>query len=182
VHGDDRVQTGPAASAHDHVLVVERFDVAVRGRIGPWVAGSIRCRSVHGAGGGDQLATVDVVEPVPVVVVCELPVPALDVDDPSVVVEPGCVVELEALGDWLVPGVVEVVVDCPVGVDAAAAPSPGASSLVPAPLGVAPPPLNIVEVPPVACDFIFVGTVTVVVETVTVVGAAADGLVAVDVF
>ena len=46
---------------------------------------------------------------------------------------------------------------------------------VPAPLGVAPPPLIIVDVPPVACDFSLLGTVTVVVEVVTVVGMVADG-------
>jgi len=92
----------------------------------------------------------------------------LEVVEPSGVVEPDCVVELESLGDCAVPGVVEVVE--PVGEIEL---SLGSSSLVPvpAPVGVAPPPPFIVDVPPEACDFSLIGTVTVVVEVVTVVGA-----------
>jgi hypothetical protein len=120
-------------------------------------------------------------DPVPVVVFCELPVvvlvlvlvPVLDEVEPSEVVEPGCVVEPEALGDCAVAGVVDVDdgrVEVPVEDELPV----GALTLVPAPvpLGVAPPPLIIVDTPPVCWDFSLVGTVTVVVAVVTVVGVA----------
>jgi hypothetical protein len=100
--------------------------------------------------------------------------------EPSVVVEPGCEVELEALDDCPVPDVVDNAVEDVVEVVVAGEPSVGSSGLVPvpAPLGDAPPPLIIVDVPPVACDFSLLGAVTVVVEVVTVVGIAVDGDVA----
>jgi len=97
--------------------------------------------------------------------------------EPSVVVEPGCEVELEALDDCPVPDVVDDAVEGVVEVVVPGEPSVGFAGLVPvpAPLGVAPPPLIIVDVPPVVCDFSLLGTVTVVVEVVTVVGMVADG-------
>ena len=71
--------------------------------------------------------------------------------------------------DGLVPDVVESVFeDVPVGVEVV--PSPWPLTVVPVPLGVAPPPGIIVEEPPVLFDFSFDGAVTVVVEVVTVVG------------
>jgi len=104
---------------------------------------------------------------------------ALEVVEPSVVVEPGCVVELGVPEDCPVPVVVDDPVDESVDV-VVDDPSVGSARFVPAPapLGVAPPPLIIVDVPPVACDFSLMGTVTVVVVVVTVVGTAADGDVA----
>jgi hypothetical protein len=52
-------------------------------------------------------------------------------------------------------------------------PSPWPLTVVPAPLGVAPPPAFIVEEPPVLCALSFDGTVMVVVDVVTVVGVVA---------
>lgn len=69
MHGDERVQTGSPATAHDDILVVERLLVSVYRRIGLRVAGTSRARPAHGAGGGDQYGLVDVDDPVPVVVV-----------------------------------------------------------------------------------------------------------------
>ena len=113
-------------------------------------------------------------DPVPVVVFCEPPVLVLGVVGPPEVLEPGCVVELEALADCEVPGVVDVA-EGTVEVVVEGELSVGSSTLVPEPLGVAPPPLIIVEVPPVCCDLSLVGTATEVVEVVTVVGVVADG-------
>jgi hypothetical protein len=79
--------------------------------------------------------------------------------------------------DCPVTGVVDVgddTVDVVVGDE----PSVGSFIFVPEPLGVPPRPPIIVDVPPVACVFSLPGTVTMVVEVVTVVGAAADGDVA----
>jgi len=120
----------------------------------------------------------DVDDPVPVVVFCELPVLGPEVVGPSEVVEPGCVVELDAAGVWAVPGIVDVVE----GTDEVVVEdelSVGCWSLVAELAGVAPPPPAIVEVPPVVCDGSLAGAVTVVVDVVTVVGVAADRAVAV---
>ena len=64
-------------------------------------------------------------------------------------------------------------VDEDVPVLADGVPSPWPLTVVPAPLGVAPPPGFIVEEPPVLCDPRFDGSVTVVVDVVTVVGVVA---------
>lgn len=104
----------------------------------------------------------------------------LEVVEPSGLAEPGCVVESEGLDDDCpVPAVVDEVVDGSVDVVVAADPSVGflRPLRAPVPLDVAPPPvLFVADVPPVACDFSLIGTLTVVVEVVTVVGTAADGV------
>jgi hypothetical protein len=180
VDGDERVQAGSPPAAHDHILVVEGLLVSVYRRIVLRVGGSIRARPVHGAGGGDQDAIVEVDDPVPVVVGCELPVLVLvlEVVEPSVAVEPGCVVELDELDGCPVSAVVDEVVDGSVDVVDVADPFVGCLRPLPAsvPTGAAPPPLVVADVPPVACDFSLIGTATVVVAVVTVVGTPADGV------
>lgn len=137
------------------------------------VAGSIRARPAHGAGGGVPLGEPGVGDPVPVVLPIEVPAVVLDVVAPCDVVEVGCVVEVESLGDWLVPVVVELAdVDDPVPVVLAGEPSPG-SVVAAAPLRVARPPPIVIEVPPVAGVLLFVGTVIVTVEVVSVVSGIA---------
>jgi hypothetical protein len=106
---------------------------------------------------------------------------AFEVVEPSVLVEPVCVVGLEELDedDCPVRAVVDEVVEGSVDVVFVADPSVGSLTPLraPVPLGVAPPPLGVVaDVPPVACDFSLIGTVTVVVEVVTVVGTPVDGV------
>jgi len=80
------------------------------------------------------------------------------------------VVELEPVPDELVTPVVEAVEDDDVPVVVEVVPSPWPLTVVPSPLGVAPPPEIIVELPPVFFDFSFDGILTVVVDVVTVVG------------
>ena len=97
----------------------------------------------------------------------------LDVVAPVDVVELGCVLEVESLGDWLVPVVVELAdVDDPLSVAPAVEPSPRAV-LSPPPVGVAPPPPIIIEVPPVAGALVLAGMVIVTVEVVLVVPMVA---------
>jgi hypothetical protein len=66
VDGDERVQPGSPSAAYDHVLVVKRLEVTVGCRISRGVAGSIRDRRAHGAGGGVPLGEIPGADPVPV--------------------------------------------------------------------------------------------------------------------
>ncbi len=54
VHRDERVQAGAPPAVDEHVLVIERLQVTVDRRIRLGVAGSIRARPAHGAGGGSR--------------------------------------------------------------------------------------------------------------------------------
>jgi hypothetical protein len=187
VDGDEHIQTRAPPAVHDYVLVVERLEVAVYRGVRLCVAGSIRAGAAHGAGGGDQFAVVVVGDPVPDGVACDVPVLVLELAELAELVEPGCVVEPEALGDCPVCGaVVAVEGDVEAGVEALvegdvgpvvedgdeSEPPVGSLTLVPPLCGVEPPPI-FVEMPPVPRVFFLVGTATVFVEVVTVVGVAA---------
>jgi hypothetical protein len=115
-------------------------------------------------------------DPVPVVEPVELPEGVVDdVEPAAVVVELDGVVDVESVGDWLVPTVVALVDGC---VPFAVRVEPSAGCVVVLePSGVAPPPPIVADVPPVAGAFRLVGILTTVVDVVTVIGmapAAAD--------
>lgn len=114
-------------------------------------------------------------DPVPVVEPVELPEGVLDVVEPAEVVGLDGVVDVESVGDWLVPTVVVLVDGC-VPFAVPVEPSVG-SVVVPEPSGVAPPPPIVTDVPPVDCVLRLVGIVTTLVDVVTVIGvvpAAAE--------
>jgi len=168
--GDERVQPRPLPPADEHRLMVERLRVAVgvrRSRRGP---------RAHCEVDGVPAVPVPVDDPVLLEVVpCELSVDEPDEVDWVEVVEPDCVLDVEPLAVW--PDCVESVpVDVTVPVlDVVVFVEPLVWLAVPSVglLGVAPPGLTAVEVPPVGRSVTL--TVTVVVVAGAVVVACEPG-------
>jgi hypothetical protein len=173
VHRDERIQAGALAAPDYDVLVIEGFEVAVRG---------LRCRrgmATHCGGDGDAPVALPVDDPVPAVAPSELPVLVPGDVVPLGLVEPVGVVDVPSVGapvdpveDVPVPFEVDVDADVDVEVEDGAglpvedveAPLVGFVVLLSGgALTLAPPPLITVEMPPLERSFTFVETVVVVV-------------------
>jgi hypothetical protein len=168
VHRDERVQTRPPSPAHDHILVVERLQVAVgllRARESP-SAESAHCEGVV----GPPVATV-VEESGVVVVPGELVVDVFELVgelDGGLVAEPSeGWLSVEALLLDVVAAVVlvaEEVLSLGAGVP-----------VVGRALGATPPRLITTVVPPVEVGLSFSGMVLVVVNVILVTGGPVAG-------
>lgn len=155
MHGDERVEAGPASAVDDDVLVIEVLEVAVVRR---------PCRPGEGAhweGADGVPVAVPVDGSVPVVFPCELPVVVLEGADGVVgVVEVSGVVDVASVGGCPIGwDVVPVDVEVPVGVLEVV--PVRVELLLAGALALTPPPAIGMEMPPLGCSLIFVGVVAV---------------------